>query len=231
MTTKTGKTLKLEEATLDDIPALTETWFAAFADDEVIRRLWPDTPGVRAWWDEANGGDMAAKPFQRFVKVVDVSSDVGTGVGTEETKGRGEAVGRGEEVGKAGGGSRPRIAAWAKWDTSMPAERGRRYPPWAGDMPSELCDLFFAREEGERGRVMGDERHYYLDTLVTHPDYQRRGAASMLLKWGCALADEDGVAAYVDASKTGKGLYERFGFVDESLEGDGDVASMVRRRR
>ncbi|KAK7437759.1 acetyltransferase [Colletotrichum acutatum] len=188
MTTKTGKTLKLEEATLDDIPALTETWFAAFADDEVIRRLWPDTPGVRAWWDEANGGDMAAKPFQRFVKVVDVSSDVGTGVGTEETKGRGEAVGRGEEVGKAGGGSRPRIAAWAKWDTN-------------------------------------------LDTLVTHPDYQRRGAASMLLKWGCALADEDGVAAYVDASKTGKGLYERFGFVDESLEGDGDVASMVRRRR
>ncbi|KAK1728201.1 acetyltransferase [Colletotrichum acutatum] len=206
MTTKTGKTLKLEEATLDDIPALTETWFAAFADDEVIRRLWPDTPGVRAWWDEANGGDMAAKPFQRFVKVVDV-------------------------MGKAGGGSRPRIAAWAKWDTSMPAERGRRYPPWAGDMPSEVCDLFFAREEGERARVMGDERHYYLDTLVTHPDYQRRGAASMLLKWGCALADEDGVAAYVDASKAGKGLYERFGFVDESLEGDGDVASMVRRRR
>ncbi|KAK1719712.1 acetyltransferase [Colletotrichum lupini] len=181
MTTKKENTLKLEEATLDD--------FAAFAGDEVISRLWPDTPGVRAWWDEANGGDMAAKTFQRYVKVVDVSSV-------------------------------------ATWDTSMPAERGRRYPPWAGDMPSEVCDLFFAREEAERGRVMGGEGHYYLDTLVTHPEYQRRGAASMLLAWGCALADEDGVAA-----KAGKGLYERFGFVDESLDGDGDVASMVRRRR
>ncbi|KAI3558266.1 acetyltransferase [Colletotrichum abscissum] len=226
MTTKKENTLKLEEATLDDVPALTETWFAAFAGDEVISRLWPDTPGVRAWWDEANGGDMAAKTFQRFVKVVDVSS-VATVTGTAKAEGGDRGGGKGEE----GGGGGPRIAAWAKWDTSMPAERGRRYPPWAGDMPSEVCDLFFAREEAERERVMGDERHYYLDTLVTHPEYQRRGAASMLLAWGCALADEDGVAAYVDASKAGKGLYERFGFVDESLDGDGDVASMVRRRR
>ncbi|KAG7047825.1 acetyltransferase [Colletotrichum scovillei] len=150
MTAKKENTLRLEEATLDDVPALTETWFAAFAGDEVISRLWPDTPGVRAWWGEANGGDMAAKPFQRFVKVVDVSG-VATVTGTEAAEGT-------DEGGEKGG--RPRIAAWAKWDTSVPAERGRRYSPWAGDMPSEVCDLFFAREEAERGRVMGDERHY-----------------------------------------------------------------------
>ncbi|KAK1528371.1 acetyltransferase [Colletotrichum paranaense] len=155
MTTKKENTLKLEEATLDDVPALTETWFAAFAGDEVISRLWPDTPGVRAWWDEANGGDMAAKTFQRFVKVVDVSS-VATVTGTAKAEGGDRGGGKGEE----GGGGRPRIAAWAKWDTSTLAERGRRYPPWAGDMPSEVCDVFFAREEAERGRVMGDERHY-----------------------------------------------------------------------
>ncbi|OHE96130.1 acetyltransferase [Colletotrichum orchidophilum] len=165
-------TLRLEEATPEDVPALTETWFAAFADDAVIRRLWPDTPSVRAWWDTANRGDMWEKPFQRFIKVVDTS----TGDIKAATDGRG---------GKAG---RPRIAAWAKWDTN-------------------------------------------LDTLVTHPDYQRRGAASMLLRWGCELADENGVGAYVDASKAGALLYERFGFVDESVDRDGEVASMARRRR
>jgi hypothetical protein len=126
--------LKLEEATLDDIPALTEIWFAAFRNDPDISRLWPDTRGVRRWWDDANRGDMLNKPFQRFVKVVD--------------PGNKDALGR------------RRIAAWAKWDTSMPEDRGRRYPPWHEDQPAEACNAFFAREESERGRVMGDEKHY-----------------------------------------------------------------------
>ncbi|EMT71153.1 hypothetical protein FOC4_g10009650 [Fusarium odoratissimum] len=111
----------------------------------------------------------------------------------------------------------------------MPHERGRRYPPWTEDQPGQVCDEFIAKEEAERLRVMGDQKHYYLDTLVTHPDYQRCGAGSMLMKFGCDLADKDGVAAYVDASKSGAGLYKRFGFVDESLPGSGDVASMARR--
>ena len=68
-----------------------------------------------------------------------------------------------------------------------------------------------------------------LDTLATHPDYQGRGAGSMLVKWGCDLADEHGVAAYVDASKAGAKLYQKFGFVDESEPDAGDVASMARR--
>lgn len=68
-----------------------------------------------------------------------------------------------------------------------------------------------------------------LDTLATHPAYQRRGAASLLVKWGCDLADDHGVGAYVDASKAGAPLYERFGFVDESMTDAGEVASMARR--
>lgn len=69
-----------------------------------------------------------------------------------------------------------------------------------------------------------------LDTLGTHPDYQRRGAGSMLVQWGCDLADKDGVAAYVDASKEGASLYQRHGFVDFSLPG-AEVASMARGKK
>ncbi|CAJ0543151.1 Ff.00g004350.m01.CDS01 [Fusarium sp. VM40] len=203
MTSTQRKTLKLEEVTLEDIPGLTQVWFAAFTDPG-IRRIWPDTPSVRSWWDDANGHDLTHKPFQRYIKIVDPDSN--------------------DQFG------RPRIAAFAKWDTSMPWERGRRYPPWTDDQPGQVCDEFIAKEENERLRVMGEQKHYYLDTLVTHPDYQRCGAGSMLMKWGCDLADADGVAAYVDASKSGAALYERFGFVDESLPDSGDVASMARRR-
>lgn len=52
----------------------------------------------------------------------------------------------------------------------------------------------------------------------------------MLVKWGCDLADKDGVDAYVDASTEGAPLYARHGFVDESEPGATDVAPMARRR-
>lgn len=51
----------------------------------------------------------------------------------------------------------------------------------------------------------------------------------MLVKWGCELADKEGVAAYVDGTKAGAPLYEKFGFVDESDPDAAVVASMARR--
>lgn len=70
-------------------------------------------------------------------------------------------------------------------------------------------------------------RNIDLDTLATHPDYQKRGAGSMIVKYGCDLADAHGVSAYVDASKEGLGLYKRHGFVNHG-DGESDVASMAR---
>ncbi|KAJ5098965.1 acetyltransferase [Penicillium argentinense] len=192
--------LKLEPLTVDDLPALTDLWFAAFSDPE-LRRVFPNTPAVRQWLTDANYRDFTQKPFQKYVKVIDTESNDHHG--------------------------RPRIAAYAKWDTSMPEDRGDRYPPWHEEMPKTLCDKFFQKEEENRKRVMGDKKHFYLDTVATHPDYQRRGAGSMLVKWGCELADVEGVAAYVDASKDGAPLYAKFGFVDFSNLGD-EIASMAR---
>ncbi|KAJ5133720.1 acetyltransferase [Penicillium atrosanguineum] len=197
----TTSTLKLETLTIEDNSALTDLWFAAFSDP-ILRRVFPNTPGVRKWLENANAHDLLNKSFQRYIKVVDTESQDAEG--------------------------RPRIAAYAKWDLSMPEERGRRYPPWHEEMPGELCEAFFMKEEANRKRVMGDTRHFYLDTVATHPDYQRRGAGSLLVKWGCDLADAQGVQAYVDASKDGAPLYAKFGFVDHSLPGE-DIASMARR--
>ncbi|KAL1851765.1 hypothetical protein Plec18170_006068 [Paecilomyces lecythidis] len=193
-------TLKLEPVTLEDIPAITDLWFAAFTDPE-LQRVFPNTPGIHKWLENANAHDLLNKLFQRYIKVVDTKSVDSQG--------------------------RPRIAAYAKWDLSMPEERGRRYPPWHEDMPAKLCDEFFSKEEVNRKRVMGDKKHIYLDTVATHPDYQRRGSGSLLVKWGCELADAEGLPAYVDASKDGAPLYAKFGFVDYSNPGE-EIASMAR---
>lgn len=53
----------------------------------------------------------------------------------------------------------------------------------------------------------------------------------MLVRWGCELVDQNDVAAYVDASKAGAPLYQRFGFVDLSRSPDSEVASMALPRR
>ncbi|KAJ5490140.1 Acyl-CoA N-acyltransferase [Penicillium expansum] len=193
--------LVLEPATIQDVHGITEVWFASFTQP-VIGQFFPNTPGMRQWHRDWHMADIQ-KSHCRYLRVVDPESK--------------------DEQG------RPRIVAFGKWDLAMPDERGRRFPIWHADSPYEQCEAFITELEQARKRVMGDEKHYYLDTLGTHPDYQRRGAGSMLVQWGCDLADKDGVAAYVDASKEGVSLYQKHGFVDFNPP-DADVAAMARRK-
>lgn len=54
-----------------------------------------------------------------------------------------------------------------------------------------------------------------LDLIITHPDYRRQGAASLLVQWGCDLADQKGVVAYLDAYEPAAPLYYKHGFQDQ----------------
>ncbi|KAJ5708708.1 acetyltransferase [Penicillium malachiteum] len=217
----TSSTLKLEPLTLEDTHALSVLWFAAFTDRSMTD-VFPNTPGVQQWLENSSREDLTNKPFQKYVKIVD----------TEAIDSQG----------------RPRLVAFAKWDLAMPEDRGRRWPPWHEDMNGDMAEKFFQILEGNRKRVMGDQKHFCmacisftahapnpytndvridLDTLATHPDYQRRGCGSRLVQWGCDLADTEEVSAYVDASKAGAPLYAKHGFVDHSNPGE-EVASMAR---
>ena len=89
---------------------------------------------MRKWRDHTTRNDMLTKPFQKYIKVVDPTSIDGNG--------------------------RARIVSFAKWDLAMILDRGRRYLPWHEDMPTEECDEFFAMEDKERTRLMGNEKHY-----------------------------------------------------------------------
>lgn len=51
-----------------------------------------------------------------------------------------------------------------------------------------------------------------LSILVTDPKYQRRGAASMLVRWGCEEADKRGMVANLMATQAGLSLYLKHGF-------------------
>jgi len=77
------------------------------------------------------------------------------------------------------------------------------------DVVKSFYDLFNANK-----REILDTRPYYvLDTLVTLPEHERRGAGSMLVRWGCDRADEAGVEAYLEASPMGAPMYAKHGFI------------------
>jgi ribosomal protein S18 acetylase RimI-like enzyme len=64
--------------------------------------------------------------------------------------------------------------------------------------------------------VYQTQPHISLETLVTHPMHQRRGAGAMIVSWGCQKADELGLVAYLEASAAGRGLYKKYGFQEQA---------------
>jgi GNAT superfamily N-acetyltransferase len=117
------------------------------------------------------------------------------------------------------------IVAGARWRYVKPQQEGARERTWdeveaafqdhpepyeesEPEMLQALYDLFnkYKRE------TLGTRSHYALDTLVTLPQHERRGAGSMLVRWGCEKADEVGVEAYLEASTIGEPMYARHGF-------------------
>ncbi|PYH69377.1 GNAT family N-acetyltransferase [Aspergillus vadensis CBS 113365] len=115
-------------------------------------------------------------------------------------------------------GSTSPLVAFVKWDLNTTSP-GHHFPPRHVDFDQVFCDTFFGGLDQARQTMMGSRPHYYLDALITHPDYRRQGAASMLIQWGCDRADQDGIPIWVDSSQEGARIYQRFGFRDVSVSG------------
>lgn len=76
---------------------------------------------------------------------------------------------------------------------------------------------------------MAERKHWYLEIIATRPEWQGKGAAGKLMRWGLEKADADGkgVETYLEASPVGKEVYEYFGFEERGrlvvpVEGKGD---------
>jgi GNAT superfamily N-acetyltransferase len=65
----------------------------------------------------------------------------------------------------------------------------------------------------ERRRKRNQGPAALLDICYVHPDWQGKGAGKLLVQWGTEKADELGLRTFVEASYSGRPLYEKFGFV------------------
>jgi GNAT superfamily N-acetyltransferase len=105
------------------------------------------------------------------------------------------------------------------WD-EVEAGFAEHTPPYEESDPALLTALFDLFNDHKR-KHLGNRPYYVLDTLCTLPQHERKGAGSMLVRWGCERADEAGVQAYLEASPVGAPMYARHGFVkQEEIELD-----------
>ncbi|KAF8150320.1 acyl-CoA N-acyltransferase [Mycena galopus ATCC 62051] len=62
------------------------------------------------------------------------------------------------------------------------------------------------------------EQHLYLAFIATHPDFRRRGAASLLCRWGMDRAAASGWPVTLFATALGKKTYDSLGFATLGTE-------------
>ncbi|KAH8725555.1 hypothetical protein GQ44DRAFT_772210 [Phaeosphaeriaceae sp. PMI808] len=117
------------------------------------------------------------------------------------------------------------IIAAARWRHVKPKQEGAKERTWDeveaafqdhlkpyDESNPELIEALFDILSKHKREHLGTRPYYCLDTLATLQQHERRGAGSMLVRWGCAKADEAGVEAYLEASPMGAPMYARHGF-------------------
>ncbi|KAL3474040.1 glycosyl hydrolases family 31-domain-containing protein [Aspergillus californicus] len=191
---------KIEPATAEDAPRLTEIYFSAFTDDFSLRLL-PPTEDGRVFMTESFTADIAKAQSSQstiFQKIV--------GSGHDQS---------------------PVIAGFALWrffDIDSASDGHESEIPWPPSSDSELCARFFGGAHEERKRAIGEQSHYYLDILAVHPEFGRRGLGGQLLKSGLDRADEARLITFISASPAGKGLeMEKYEFPTRPKATDGAV--------
>jgi GNAT superfamily N-acetyltransferase len=119
------------------------------------------------------------------------------------------------------------VVAFAKWNSPSAPPPSDELQTWPIGSDSALANHFFGNLLKKHKEIMGERKHWYLELVAARPDYQGKGAAGQLLRWGLERADEDGVETFLEASPDGRPIYEHFGFWERDrlvvkLEGNGD---------
>ena len=176
--------LKLRPGTPKDVPLFVEVTIAAFSTNPIhIRCLPPDSKNTHEFWLSSLAEEIN-DPNARFIVIEDLDT------------------------------TPPSFVSCAKWNV---VPENTHQPPlpddiWPKDGDVDLANDFFGVLLSKHVEIMGTKQHWYLELIVTKPEYYGKGAGNLLVKWGTDEADKVGWPCYLDATPDGKRLYERNGF-------------------
>ena len=185
--------LKVLPATEADVPRLMEIQFAAFADspwDHMINETENNTPTTRQAAGNRLLNHMRTTPYAHVCKCVDTRSAeiVGSCIWDLHAEQRSKAeVAQDHDM---------LSMAWEQDEE----KRKRAYAVTGMVM------------EGRR-RTMENRPYGLLMYMCVDPKYQRRGAGSLLVRWGLDRCEELGIPAFLEASEYGAPMYDKLGYV------------------
>jgi len=107
-----------------------------------------------------------------------------------------------------------KIISFAKW--SLPILESENYtePSWTWPEGTEfdVVKEWGEKVESAQQKALGSEPCYHLSFIATDPQYERRGAALMLMNWALDRCKEENVPAYLESTMDAGPLYRRLGF-------------------
>ncbi|KAF7914237.1 uncharacterized protein EAF01_000643 [Botrytis porri] len=84
---------------------------------------------------------------------------------------------------------------------------------WPEGIGREYANNFMRQIEAHKYYLHCNRPYLLLNIAFTIPGFRRKGAMKLVMDWGIERADELGVDTYVEASETGRLLYEKYGFM------------------
>ncbi|KAK8045269.1 hypothetical protein PG993_005293 [Apiospora rasikravindrae] len=137
-----------------------------------------------------------------------------------------------------GRGGRGKPAAASNWrvylNGAAAAQSDDAPMPWLaehGDKEALERAQNVINEMNTARKAANPDGFLHLHICFTSPEYRRKGAGSLMMQWGCDLADQLALPGWIEASPDGNFLYKVFGFYDVGkIKGEGDMNGTFMRR-
>ncbi|KAI2611897.1 putative GNAT family acetyltransferase [Hypoxylon sp. NC1633] len=109
-----------------------------------------------------------------------------------------------------------KVIAFAKWALPVSVNEEYAEPAWSWPPGSNLKLIgdWGTKTEEAQARAVRDAPCYRLTFMGTDPAYERRGAATMMVRWGMERGRKERVPTYLESTLEAAPFYRKHGFVD-----------------
>ncbi|KAJ5348717.1 Acyl-CoA N-acyltransferase [Penicillium brevicompactum] len=175
-------------ATLPDIRAIYDVWFAAFKGQLILDLIYPGT-------------DLNDEEFRKIH--TEGTLEYWKGLSMEHTF---QCIDT--DTGKIAG-----MATWqVYWRERTDEERQKPWIGWLEGDQRQRAEGFLEQLWEKKEKFLGAKKHVYCHTVAVHPEYQGKGIGARLMKWGMDVAEELNLPIYLESTVEGVPLYKKLGF-------------------